>query len=158
MRPFTVKESSQIQPELQEKQFFGDGALAANANPTPAGKGLRKIIQVLDDRVLVFDPADTNPMAKFQKSLLPGKKVKDMRYAFDHIFDENASQRDVYEQTSRPLLDGIFDGFNATVFAYGVSIGRGMFRAALTRPGYRLWKNTHDQWYHGRSWVDLPYI
>lgn len=43
-----------------------------------------------------------------------------MRYAFDHIFDESATQREVYEHTSRPLLDGIFDGFNATVFAYGV--------------------------------------
>lgn len=88
---------------------------------TPTGKGLRKIIQVIDERVLVFDPADTNPMARFQKTLLPGKKVKDVRYAFDHIFDENATQREVHEHTSRPLLDGIFDGYNATVFAYGVS-------------------------------------
>ncbi|CCG82907.1 Kinesin family protein [Taphrina deformans PYCC 5710] len=121
VRPFTVKESSQMQPELQEKQFFSDGALASNMNSTPTGKGLRKIIQVLDERVLVFDPADTNPMARFQKSLLPGKKMKDVRYAFDHIFDENASQKEVYEHTSRPLLDGIFDGFNATVFAYGAT-------------------------------------
>lgn len=120
MRPFTVKESIQIQPEAQDRQFFSDGALASNISSTPSGKGLRKIIQVLDERVLVFDPADTNPMAKFQKTLLPGKKVKDMRYAFDHIFDESATQREVYEQTSRPLLDGIFEGFNATVFAYGV--------------------------------------
>lgn len=111
-----------MQPELQEKQFFSDGALASQMSSTPMSKGLRKIIQVLDERVLVFDPADTNPMARFQKSLLPGKKMKDMRYAFDHIFDESATQREVYEHTSRPLLDGIFEGFNATVFAYGVSL------------------------------------
>lgn len=121
-----------MQPELQEKQFFSDGALASNMNSTPAGKGLRKIIQVLDERVLVFDPADTNPMARFQKSLLPGKKMKDVRYAFDHIFDENASQKEVYEHTSRPLLDGIFDGFNATVFAYGVSETSSSFEPSLT--------------------------
>ncbi|BFZ55494.1 tubulin-dependent ATPase kip3 [Savitreella phatthalungensis] len=123
VRPFTVKESSQIAPQQEERLFLGDGALASNPTTTmtAAQRGIRKVIQVLDERVLVFDPADTNPMVKFQKSLLPGKKVKDMRYAFDHIFDENASQREVYAHTCRPLLDGLFDGYNATCFAYGAT-------------------------------------
>jgi kinesin family protein 18/19 len=50
-----------------------------------------------------------------------GKKVKDQVFAFDRIFDENASQTDVYEGTTRQLIDSVLDGYNATVFAYGAT-------------------------------------
>jgi hypothetical protein len=39
---------------------------------------------------------------------------------FDRVFSHEARQQDVYESTSQPLLKGLFDGYNATVFAYGV--------------------------------------
>lgn len=61
-------------------------------------------------------------MAKFQKSILPqGKRVKDVRFGFDRVFDENCTQQEVYECTTRDLLGGVLDGFNATVFAYGAT-------------------------------------
>lgn len=50
-----------------------------------------------------------------------GKKVKDQVFAFDRIFDDNASQTDVYEGTTKNLLDSVLDGYNATVFAYGAT-------------------------------------
>jgi kinesin family protein 18/19 len=50
-----------------------------------------------------------------------GKKVKDQVFAFDRIFDQTASQSDVYEGTTKGLLDSILDGYNATVFAYGAT-------------------------------------
>lgn len=50
-----------------------------------------------------------------------GKKVKDTTFGFDRIFDDSASQQDVYEATTRPLLDSVLDGYNATVFAYGAT-------------------------------------
>ena len=50
-----------------------------------------------------------------------GRKVKDQTFGFDKIFDENASQADVYESTSKPLIDNVLDGYNATVFAYGAT-------------------------------------
>ncbi len=77
----------------------------------------------MDDHVLVFDPKDTDASRSFeQKGFLPpgAKRYKDQRYTFDRVFDEGARQEDVYENTTRPLLDGLLDGFNATVFAYGV--------------------------------------
>jgi kinesin family protein 18/19 len=43
------------------------------------------------------------------------------RYAFDHIFRMQATQEEVFTRTALPLLPGVLDGFNATVFAYGVS-------------------------------------
>ncbi|CAN8101658.1 unnamed protein product [Discula destructiva] len=50
-----------------------------------------------------------------------GKKVKDQVFAFDRVFDENATQTEVYEATTRSLLDSVLDGYNATVFAYGAT-------------------------------------
>src|SRR5271170_2111533 len=50
-----------------------------------------------------------------------GKRVKDQTFAFDRVFDENTTQADVYEATTRGLLDSVLDGYNATVFAYGAT-------------------------------------
>jgi kinesin family member 18/19 len=71
----------------------------------------------------VFDPPEDNPVQKFSRSVVPaaGKKVKDQVFAFDRIFDENATQTDVYEATTKNLLDSVLDGYNATVFAYGAT-------------------------------------
>jgi hypothetical protein len=43
------------------------------------------------------------------------------RYAFDRVFSKDSTQEEVFENTAKPVLEGLFDGFNATVFAYGVS-------------------------------------
>lgn len=50
-----------------------------------------------------------------------GKRVKDQTFGFDRVFDENITQGDVYEATTKNLLDSVLDGFNATVFAYGAT-------------------------------------
>lgn len=50
-----------------------------------------------------------------------GKRVKDQTFGFDRIFDENATQVDLYESTTKRLLSSVLDGYNATVFAYGAT-------------------------------------
>ncbi|MBE3043886.1 hypothetical protein IMZ48_15190, partial [Candidatus Bathyarchaeota archaeon] len=62
-------------------------------------------------------------MQKFSRSVVPraGKKVKDQVFAFDRVFDDNCEQREVYEGTTKALLDNVLDGYNATVFAYGAT-------------------------------------
>ena len=42
-------------------------------------------------------------------------------FAFDRVFDDNTNQADVYEGTTKCLLDNVLDGYNATVFAYGAT-------------------------------------
>lgn len=49
------------------------------------------------------------------------KRTKDQTFGFDRVFDENTTQPDVYEATTKPLLDQVLDGYNATVFAYGAT-------------------------------------
>lgn len=50
-----------------------------------------------------------------------GKKVKDQVFAFDRVFDDNTTQSDVYEATTKQLIDSVLDGYNATAFAYGAT-------------------------------------
>ncbi|CAK7207465.1 tubulin-dependent ATPase kip3 [Sporothrix eucalyptigena] len=123
VRPFTIREAAQLTKTDDGTLFLGDGSLAAAPAPKLNQKGLRSVIKVVDDRCLVFDPPEDNPVQKFSRSVVPaaGKRVKDQVFAFDRIFDDNATQMDVYEGTTKGLLDSVLDGYNATVFAYGAT-------------------------------------
>ncbi|RBQ90615.1 hypothetical protein VDGD_06209 [Verticillium dahliae] len=122
VRPFTIREAAQLTRTDEGTLFLGDGSLAAAPTPKLNTRGIRPVIKVVDDRCLVFDPPEDNPVQRFSRSVVPnGKKVKDQVFAFDRIFDDNATQNDVYEATTRTLLDSVLDGYNATVFAYGAT-------------------------------------
>ncbi|RCI10728.1 hypothetical protein L249_5170 [Ophiocordyceps polyrhachis-furcata BCC 54312] len=122
VRPFTIREAAQLQRTDDSTVFLGDGSLAGAPTPKLHQRGLRSVIKVVDDRCLVFDPPEDNPVQRFSRSVIPtSKKVKDQVFAFDRVFDENTTQADVYEGTTRNLLDSVLDGYNATVFAYGAT-------------------------------------
>lgn len=70
----------------------------------------------------MFDPPEETSVQRFTRAHMPqGKRVKDQTFGFDRVFDENTTQGDVYEATTRGLLDSVLDGYNATVFAYGAT-------------------------------------
>jgi len=88
-------------------------------------KDHRNIVKVLDEHVLIFDPA-TDDVSSTQMRLSKAftsnfNKAKDYKYAFDRVFDESCSQQEVYEHTTLPLIDCVLNGYNATVFAYGAT-------------------------------------
>ena len=77
----------------------------------------------MDDRILTFDPDEKDKARAFvERGFLPPgtKRYKDKRFMFDKVFDGEARQEEVYAATAKPLLNGLLDGYNATVFAYGV--------------------------------------
>ena len=41
------------------------------------------------------------------------------RFSFDHVFDMDATQLEVYEKTAKPAVNSILEGYNSTIFAYG---------------------------------------
>mmetsp|Transcript_5517 Transcript_5517/g.6449 ORF Transcript_5517/g.6449 Transcript_5517/m.6449 type:complete len:924 (-) Transcript_5517:254-3025(-) len=144
VRPFTSGEENNLIKSSNEDFFLGDGSLSVNnASDTPSKKsnlmprGIRKIINVVDDRMLIFDPPETNPLIQMQKNAFPNAKVtsriREHRFVFDKLFDVQATQEDVYNNTTRPLLDSVLDGFNATVFAYGAT-GCGKTHTILGTP------------------------
>merc|ERR1711953_1157652 len=40
-------------------------------------------------------------------------------YQFDHVFDKEAKNQDVYEKIAFDVIDSAIDGYNSTIFAYG---------------------------------------
>lgn len=51
-------------------------------------------------------------------------RSKEKTYAFDYAFDEDIGQNYIFDKTTKFLIDGIMQGYNASVFAYG-STGAG---------------------------------
>lgn len=89
---------------------------------TPVLSGPRREAKLTAWCRRVFDPPEDSPVQRFSRSVIPtSKKVKDQVFAFDRVFDENTTQSDVYEGTTKSLLDSVLDGYNATVFAYGAT-------------------------------------
>jgi len=48
-------------------------------------------------------------------------RSKEKQYAFDFVFDKDTTNPEIFEKTTKFLIPGILDGFNATVFAYGAT-------------------------------------
>ncbi|MCQ2818684.1 MAG: hypothetical protein MJ252_15565 [archaeon] len=65
------------------------------------------------------------------------QQTKEQQFFYDIVFDQKATQMDVYSNSTKFLLSGIMDGFNATVLAYGAT-GSGKTYTMLgtqTEPG-----------------------
>ena len=41
------------------------------------------------------------------------------KFSYDEVFDSNTPQGYIYEQAVKPIVLGVMEGFNGTVFAYG---------------------------------------
>lgn len=52
VRPFTIREAAQLTKSDDSPLFLGQGSLAGTPAPRLAGKGIRSVIKVLDDRCL----------------------------------------------------------------------------------------------------------
>ena len=74
-----------------------------------------------------------------------GKRVKDQTFAFDRVFDENTTQGDVYEATTKSLLDSVLEGYNATVFAYGATGCGKTHTITYAEEALREWVTANDE-------------
>lgn len=41
------------------------------------------------------------------------------QFSFDHVYDQDSSQEEVYTNTARQAVLSVLEGFNATIMAYG---------------------------------------
>jgi len=64
----------------------------------------------------VLDPIEYNGPEDIFKG-----RSREQHYAFDHVFNQVSTQEEVYKNTAEILLQGVVEGYNATVFAYGAS-------------------------------------
>jgi hypothetical protein len=66
-------------------------------------------------------------------------------FDFDWAYGKNAEQRQIYEDTCKPLIESFFDGYNSTVFAYGKFLYNNVRtrRNYLFRPNWK-WQNIYN--------------
>lgn len=100
----------------------------------------RPVIQVVDERVLVFDPEE--PDGGFLGLKWgsvhdgPKKKGKDLTFVFDRVFGEAATQQDVFHHTTHSILDSFLQGYNCSGEPVSPSAGHWLRRAPAV---HSLW-------------------
>uniref|UniRef100_A0AAX7T065 Kinesin-like protein n=1 Tax=Astatotilapia calliptera TaxID=8154 RepID=A0AAX7T065_ASTCA len=95
------------------------------ANDSEKRENCRNVVQVVDNHMLIFDPKEED-LSCFGSQRVRNRNInkkanKDLKFVFDLVFDENATQVDIFENTTKGVLDGVMNGFNCTVFAYGAT-------------------------------------
>ncbi|KAH9960484.1 P-loop containing nucleoside triphosphate hydrolase protein [Russula dissimulans] len=124
VRPPSAWEAARLPDLVYDTTIRGDGALSMPERPSTSYSSVRQVVQIVDDRILTFDPAEPDQAKAFvERGFLPPgtKRYKDRRFMFDRVFRPDSSQQEVYDATSRPLIQRLLDGFNTTVFAYGAT-------------------------------------
>ena len=116
-------------------------------------------VKIMEKMVILTDPIEYNgPSAIFKN------RSKDQTYAFDYAFDKFTTQKTVFDKSTKFLIDGVVNGYNATVFAYGAT-GAGKTYTMLgteTNPGIMVLtleelfskvNSFHDRDYKLKFWL-----
>ncbi|KAL1470996.1 hypothetical protein MTO96_023915 [Rhipicephalus appendiculatus] len=97
-------------------------------------------------RVRPLIPREVIDLCHACTSVTPGEPQiwvgKEKAFTFDHVFDCPSEQEAIYNNCVRQLIDGCFEGYNATVLAYGQT---GSGKTYTMGTGYDLHVNPHEQ-------------
>lgn len=81
-------------------------------------ENFRNVVQVVDNHMLIFDPKQEDVSCfgaqRVRNRNVTKKANKDLKFVFDHVFNENSTQVDIFENTTKAVLDGLMNGFNCT--------------------------------------------
>ncbi|KAE8750629.1 hypothetical protein FOCC_FOCC002609, partial [Frankliniella occidentalis] len=87
--------------------------VAVRIRPHRPDEGQRVVHAVNEKTVILEDPPPSGSRAR--------ARGPSRQYLCDKVFEEDATQEEVYASTTRPLVDAVLRGYNATVFAYGAT-------------------------------------
>ncbi|XP_067168036.1 kinesin-like protein KIF18B isoform X1 [Apteryx mantelli] len=87
-------------------------------NPREREGAAHAVLHVVDQHILVFDPEEPGGLLAGRA---PKHRCKDLKFVFDRVFGEGATQEEVFQHTTREVLDGVLNGYNCSVFAYGAT-------------------------------------
>ncbi|KAG9392047.1 Kinesin motor domain [Carpediemonas membranifera] len=101
------------------------------------------IISRVSEDMLFFDPEPSsyhganNVVAMVHGKQCPvNRRYKNLSFQFDSVL-ENATNKQVYQATAQKMLGPVFDGINATVFAYGAT-GAGKTFTMMGEPSQNI--------------------
>ena len=106
-------------------------------NSKEHAQGYPLVVQSIDGKMLAFDPKpEQEPFfgPRVANKRVKGRhKHKDLTFAFDNVFGESSTQREVFEATTRKVLPSVLEGINCSIFAYGAT-GAGKTHTMLGTP------------------------
>ena len=85
------------------------------------------VINVVDDKMLIFDPKQEGENDFYFQGKKQGrrdlnkKENKDQKFAYDSVYAPGSTNDQVFEGTTKDLVEVIFNGYNCSVFAYGAT-------------------------------------
>ncbi|KAH9629225.1 hypothetical protein HF086_009615 [Spodoptera exigua] len=86
----------------------------------------RVVVDVVDEKMLVFDPKEEMRPFFYQGVQQPNKNFlkranKELKFVFDNVCGQNATNNDVFETTTKDILSSLMEGYNCSVFVYGAT-------------------------------------
>ncbi|KAI4474276.1 hypothetical protein M0804_014936 [Polistes exclamans] len=86
----------------------------------------KTIVNILDDKILIFDPKEKENPFYYQDVLKKGrdllkKQNKELQFMFDRIFGDTSTNNDIFKGTTKELIFSLLNGYNCSVFAYGAT-------------------------------------
>ena len=128
-----IKVAVRVRPE-NRREMAGNYANVVRPVPNAPDSWLEESVsfmiclkvRVIDDKMLVFDPKEEEEDFYYQGKKnnqrdLNKKQKKDQKFAFDAVYGPDSTNDQVYEGTTKDLVETIFNGYNCSVFAYGAT-------------------------------------
>lgn len=83
------------------------------------------VLKVPNEKLLIFDPKEDNTFfyhgVKQNNRDFTKKANRDVHFTFDRVFSDESNNQEVFEGTTKEVVDAVLEGFNCSVFAYGAT-------------------------------------
>eukprot|EP00696_Hemimastix_kukwesjijk_P016108 gnl/Hemi2/4413_TR1545_c0_g9_i1.p1 gnl/Hemi2/4413_TR1545_c0_g9~~gnl/Hemi2/4413_TR1545_c0_g9_i1.p1 ORF type:complete len:868 (-),score=180.07 gnl/Hemi2/4413_TR1545_c0_g9_i1:117-2720(-) len=80
----------------------------------PMNEKERRDAQMVGLENLVACDSENNEVSVYNQT-----KTKVRTFRFDKVYDEQSSQEEVFDNSVKPIVEQVLEGFNCTIFAYG---------------------------------------
>lgn len=89
--------------------------------PSPRERAAPLVLHVLNEHVVLLSPEEpggTGDTGSTGGTAPPARSSsrcrRNLKFVFDHVFDEGATQEEVFRHTTLPLLDTLLAGYNCS--------------------------------------------
>ena len=77
-------------------------------------------IRPFNDQEKQIDPTTPIKSIDLKNNFLQIQKEYDTKsFNYDHIYPEDSNQEEIFEETSKNVVQSVLNGYNGTIFAYG---------------------------------------
>lgn len=79
-------------------------------------------LRPFNDEELVLD--NSQPIEIFDNTsgtIVIKREFEKKTFQFDNLFDINSTQKEIFDKTSKHVIDGVLSGYNGTIFSFGQS-------------------------------------